>query len=155
MVTLPRERMCVLVADDEAPARQRLIDLLRKDCDVPPSEAANGQAAVEVIRNSNPTWSFSTYKCLNSMALASSMQLETTECHSWFLSRHMISTRSGPSRPMRWTTCRSLSAMNALRPPWHASKGASMNAARGNSDSAFFAWCLPRHQPIAVSTGWW
>jgi two-component system LytT family response regulator len=55
MVTLLRERMCVLVADDEAPARQRLIDLLRKDCDVATIlEAANGQAAVEVIQNQQP-----------------------------------------------------------------------------------------------------
>jgi len=55
MVTLPRERMCVLVADDEAPARQRLIDLLHKDCDVATIlEAANGQAAVEVIQNRQP-----------------------------------------------------------------------------------------------------
>ena len=47
--------MCVLVADDEAPARQRLIDLLRKDCDVATIlEAANGQAAVEVIQNQQP-----------------------------------------------------------------------------------------------------
>lgn len=55
MVTLPRERMCVLVADDEAPARQRLIDLLRKDYDVATIlEAADGQAAVEVIQNQQP-----------------------------------------------------------------------------------------------------
>jgi len=55
MVTLLRERMCVLVADDEAPARQRLIDLLRKDCDVATIlEATNGQAAVEVIQNQHP-----------------------------------------------------------------------------------------------------
>jgi two-component system LytT family response regulator len=55
MVTLLRERMCVLVADDEAPARQRLIDLLRNDCDVATIlEAANGQAAVEVIQNQHP-----------------------------------------------------------------------------------------------------
>ena len=29
-------------------------------------------------------------------------------------------------------------------------KGRPMNAARGNSDSAFFARRRPRHQPIAV-----
>ncbi|HEX4485370.1 MAG TPA: LytTR family DNA-binding domain-containing protein [Terriglobales bacterium] len=55
MVTLPRERICVLVADDEAPARQRLIDLLRKDSGVATIlEAANGQSAVEVIQEQQP-----------------------------------------------------------------------------------------------------
>jgi len=55
MVTLPRERICVLVADDEAPARQRLIDLLRQDADVVTIlEAANGQAAVEAIQGQQP-----------------------------------------------------------------------------------------------------
>jgi len=44
------ERMRVLVVDDEAPARQRLIDLLRKDPQVGSIlEAANGSAAVEII----------------------------------------------------------------------------------------------------------
>jgi two-component system LytT family response regulator len=55
MVTLPRERICVLVADDEAPARQRLTDLLRADADVSAIlEASNGQSAVEVIQEKQP-----------------------------------------------------------------------------------------------------
>jgi two-component system LytT family response regulator len=55
MVTLPRERISVLVADDEAPARQRLIDLLRKDSAVVTIlEAANGLAAVEVVQAQPP-----------------------------------------------------------------------------------------------------
>ncbi|HWX33711.1 MAG TPA: LytTR family DNA-binding domain-containing protein [Steroidobacteraceae bacterium] len=46
----PAERIRVLVADDEAPARQRLIDLLEKDPQVGAVlEAANGKAAVEII----------------------------------------------------------------------------------------------------------
>ena len=46
----PAERMRVLVVDDEAPARQRLIDLLKKDSQVGRVlEAANGKAAVEII----------------------------------------------------------------------------------------------------------
>ena len=46
----PAERMRVLVVDDEAPARQRLIDLLKKDPQVGSVlEAANGKAAVEII----------------------------------------------------------------------------------------------------------
>ena len=45
------ERLRVLVVDDEAPARQRLIDLLKKDTQVGSVlEAANGKAAVETIR---------------------------------------------------------------------------------------------------------
>ena len=46
----PAERIRVLVVDDEAPARQRLIDLLKKDPQVGSVlEAVNGKAAVEII----------------------------------------------------------------------------------------------------------
>ena len=42
----------VLVADDEAPARQRLIDLLRKDTQIGTVlEASDGQAAVHIIED--------------------------------------------------------------------------------------------------------
>jgi two-component system LytT family response regulator len=45
----------VLVADDELPARQRLMDLLRRDEQVAVvSEAADGQTAVEMIQRNNP-----------------------------------------------------------------------------------------------------
>jgi two-component system LytT family response regulator len=45
----------VLVADDEAPARQRLIDLLHKDAQVTAVlEAGDGQAAVEMIEREAP-----------------------------------------------------------------------------------------------------
>jgi two-component system LytT family response regulator len=44
------ERIRVLVVDDEVPARQRIIDLLRKDPQVGNVlEAVNGRAAVEII----------------------------------------------------------------------------------------------------------
>jgi two-component system LytT family response regulator len=46
----PSEPIRVLVVDDEAPARQRLVDLLKKDPGVGSVlEAANGKAAVEII----------------------------------------------------------------------------------------------------------
>jgi two-component system, LytTR family, response regulator len=46
----PAERLRVLVVDDEAPARQRLVDLLRNDPQVGCIlEAAHGKAAVEII----------------------------------------------------------------------------------------------------------
>ena len=46
----PAKRMHVLVVDDEAPARQRLVDLLKKDRQVGAVlEAADGKAAVEII----------------------------------------------------------------------------------------------------------
>jgi two-component system LytT family response regulator len=49
------EPIRVLVADDEAPARQRLIDLLRRDAQVGTlSEAADGEAAVETIQKQKP-----------------------------------------------------------------------------------------------------
>jgi two-component system LytT family response regulator len=49
------EQIAVLVADDELPARQRLVDLLRRDEQVAAvSEAADGQTAVEMIQRQNP-----------------------------------------------------------------------------------------------------
>ncbi len=49
------ENVRVLVVDDEAPARQRVIDLLRKDGQVGEIlEAADGQAAVESILDNRP-----------------------------------------------------------------------------------------------------
>ena len=49
------EGLCVLVVDDEAPARQRIIDLLRRDSQVPAIiEASDGLSAVEIIQNRRP-----------------------------------------------------------------------------------------------------
>jgi len=46
----PAERLRVLVVDDEATARQRMMDLLLKDPQLGSIlEAANGKAAVEII----------------------------------------------------------------------------------------------------------
>jgi two-component system LytT family response regulator len=51
--------LCVLVADDEAPARQRIIDLLRRDSQVPAIlEASDGLSAVETIQNRRPNLVF-------------------------------------------------------------------------------------------------
>jgi two-component system LytT family response regulator len=49
------EPIHVLVADDETPARQRLIDLLAKDAQIASvAEAADGEAAVESIEKKRP-----------------------------------------------------------------------------------------------------
>ena len=49
------EGLCVLVADDEVPARQRIIDLLRGDSRVSAiREASDGLSAVEMIQNRRP-----------------------------------------------------------------------------------------------------
>ena len=49
------EPIHVLVADDELPARQRLIDLLQRDDQVASvSEAADGETAVEMIHRQKP-----------------------------------------------------------------------------------------------------
>jgi two-component system LytT family response regulator len=55
-VTSPKlEPIRVLIADDELPARQRLMDLLHKDKQVGTvSQAENGAAAVEMIRAQRP-----------------------------------------------------------------------------------------------------
>jgi two-component system, LytTR family, response regulator len=51
----PSEAIRVLVVDDEAPARQRLVDLLRQDPAVGSlSEAENGLVAVDAIVNERP-----------------------------------------------------------------------------------------------------
>jgi two-component system LytT family response regulator len=55
MDTHSPESIHVLVADDEAPARQRLIDLLAKDTWVAQvAEAADGEAAVAAIEKQHP-----------------------------------------------------------------------------------------------------
>ena len=49
------EGLCVMVADDEAPARQRIIDLLRRDSQVTAIiEASDGLSAVEIVQNRRP-----------------------------------------------------------------------------------------------------
>jgi two-component system LytT family response regulator len=49
------EQICVLVVDDEAPARRRLMDLLARDRDVGRVlEARNGVAAVTLIQDEQP-----------------------------------------------------------------------------------------------------
>jgi two-component system, LytTR family, response regulator len=49
------ECVCVLVADDEAPARQRIIDLLRSDSQTTAIiEASDGLSAVDIIQNRRP-----------------------------------------------------------------------------------------------------
>jgi two-component system LytT family response regulator len=54
-VLQPAEQIRVLVVDDEAPARRRLVDLLRKDLQIGSVlEAVNGKAAVEIIGREAP-----------------------------------------------------------------------------------------------------
>src|SRR5215510_5599221 len=49
------EGLCVLVVDDEAPARQRIMDLLRRDSQFAAiMEASDGLSAVEIIQNRRP-----------------------------------------------------------------------------------------------------
>ncbi len=48
------EGLCVLVADDEAPARQRIVDLLRDSQVGAILEASDGLSAVEIIQNRKP-----------------------------------------------------------------------------------------------------
>jgi two-component system LytT family response regulator len=55
MIASPSEEICILIVDDEAPARQRLTDLLRQDSQVKTVlEAGDGQTAVEIIQNAEP-----------------------------------------------------------------------------------------------------
>jgi two-component system LytT family response regulator len=55
MVPSRREAIRVLVVDDEAPARQRLVDLLRKDSHVGGIlEAENGLVALDIIHDERP-----------------------------------------------------------------------------------------------------
>lgn len=55
MAAPPSDGIRVVVVDDERPARQRLIDLLRQDLQIKTIlEAADGQTAVEMIRSTEP-----------------------------------------------------------------------------------------------------
>jgi two-component system LytT family response regulator len=55
MLPSPPEPLRVLIVDDEAPARERLVDLLRNDADVTAiAEAENGLVAVELIALERP-----------------------------------------------------------------------------------------------------
>jgi two-component system LytT family response regulator len=55
MIPRQREPICVLIVDDEGPARQRLADLLRSDPQVGSIlEAENGILAVETIEKQRP-----------------------------------------------------------------------------------------------------
>ena len=55
MSTSPPDGLCVLVADDEAPARRRLVDLLRADpCVARIVEASDGRMAVQAILVERP-----------------------------------------------------------------------------------------------------
>lgn len=55
MLQRASESLCVLVADDETPARQRIIDLLHSDSQVGAIlEASDGFAAVEIIQKRKP-----------------------------------------------------------------------------------------------------
>ncbi|HEV3199670.1 MAG TPA: LytTR family DNA-binding domain-containing protein [Bryobacteraceae bacterium] len=52
---MPRDRISVLVVDDELPARQRLVDLLRQDAQVGTIlEAGNGRTARDLILSRRP-----------------------------------------------------------------------------------------------------
>ena len=55
MTSPSREPLCVLVVDDEAPARKRLVDLLARDHDIGKIlEAENGVVAVSMIAAERP-----------------------------------------------------------------------------------------------------
>src|SRR6185312_11059343 len=55
MLLSSSEGLRVMVADDEAPARQRIIDLLRRDSKVAAIlEASDGLSAVEIIQTRRP-----------------------------------------------------------------------------------------------------
>ncbi len=79
------EGLCVMVADDEAPARQRIIDLLRNVISSGSRHyrsLSDGLSAVEIIENRKPPIScFSMYRCPSWMASVSSMKWGQNACH--------------------------------------------------------------------------
>jgi two-component system LytT family response regulator len=55
MALLPSDGICALIVDDEAPARQRIADLLKQDADMSSfHEAADGETAVQMILKEKP-----------------------------------------------------------------------------------------------------
>ena len=75
------EGLCVLVADDEAPARQRIIDVLCRNSRVAAIvEASNGLSAVEIIQNRRPDLVFLDVQMPDSTDSRSSPKLEPNVC---------------------------------------------------------------------------
>jgi two-component system LytT family response regulator len=100
------EKICVLVVDDEAPARQRLMDLLRGE---PLAgtvlEAENGVAAVAAIEIQRPDLVFLDVQMPELDGLGVMEAVGPEAMPLTVLSPPMTSTQCGPLRPMRWTTC--------------------------------------------------
>ncbi len=85
MVSPPLELIRVLVVDDEMPARQRLVDLLRKDAEVGSIlEAEDGRVAVDLIHNHPPDLVYLDCKCLSWTAWESLTWWERNKCRPRF-----------------------------------------------------------------------
>ena len=106
------EGLCVLVADDEAPARQRIIDLLRGDSRVAAiTEAWAGLSAVDIIQNRKPDLVFLDVQMpeLNGLQVIAEVRTVRKE----FVRRQRTSEIGeylSPSRhqdnPCRWACCK-------------------------------------------------
>jgi len=84
------EALCVLVADDEMPARQRIIDLLRsRSQGVAIIEASDGLSAVEIIQDRRPDLVFLDVQMseLNGLEVVAEVEAQLVEGLDYFIAK--------------------------------------------------------------------
>jgi len=85
-MTMHTRKIRTLIVDDEPLARERVRSMTGQESDLEViGEARDGAEAVDVILTQCPTWSFSTSRCRNVMALMSSIPWAPTICLQWCL----------------------------------------------------------------------
>ena len=150
------EGLCVLVADDEAPARQRIIDLLRPDSQVAAIiEVSDGLSAVEIIQNRTPDLVFLDVQMpeLNGLEVIAEVGAERMPLTVFVTAYDEHAIRAFEAN-----------ALDYLLKPF-SDKRFDVTMARvssrmdegacGSLDGAFFAWFPQRLRGICRWTVWW
>ena len=150
------EGLCVMVADDESPARQRIIDLLRRDSQVAAIiEASDGLSAVEIIQNRRPDLVFLDVQMpeLNGLEVIAEVGAERLPLTVFVTAYDEHAIRAFEAN-----------ALDYLLKPFGDERFEvtmarvsirMMNAACGSLDGAFFAWFPRRPLGICRWTVWW
>ena len=115
-MALQADGIQALIVDDEAPARQRIYDLLNQDAEVRSlHEASDGETAVRMILSEKPNLVLLDVQMpeLNGLEVIEAVGPENMPLT--VLALRMTSTPSAPSKQMLWTTSSNLSAMSGSR----------------------------------------
>ena len=150
------ERLRVLVVDDEAPARLRLIDLLKKDPQVASVlEAANGKAAAEIIGREALDLVFldvqmpeldglQVIDTIGAAAMPLTIFVTAYDKHAIrAFEANTLDYLLKPFSDERW------------KPPLPAPRFATMSSAFVNLAAASCACYRREHRPAATSIAWW